>query len=463
MRKLHLFIIKSFLGPFIAAFFIAIFLLLMQFLWKWIDDLVGKGLEFNEIAELLFFASIRFVPLALPIAMLLASVMTFGELAEKSELVAMKSAGISLRRVMSPLIIFVLFISIGSFMFSNYVMPIANLKSGSLLYSIQKQKPALNIQAGVFYNGIEGYSIKVEEKSDDGQSLKDIIIYNHTSRNGNDNIIIAESGSMILTKDERFLEFKLIDGYSYLEEKEKSGKRKKSHRTTKFKEDIILFDLSAFDFKRTSTELYKGHYAMLNNQQLNNAIDSLKQKLNQKQRLIKENLIEKYNLSRLEKIDTKIRSLDSTFENLKKTRLYDYAINKLRTLKSISNSNKIDLEYSEYIIRKHQIEWHRKISLAIACIILFLIGAPLGAIIRKGGFGMPVMISIFFFVFYHIINIIGEKAAKEETLSVVEGMWIANLVFLPIAIFLSYKTSKEITILDTSIYTNPLKKLFKKQ
>ena len=460
MRKLHLFTIKSFLGPFIATFFIAIFMLLMQFLWKWIDDLVGKGLKINEIGELLFFASIRFVPLALPISMLLASVMTFGALGEKSELVAMKSAGVSLRRIMNPLIVFVVFISVGSFMFSNYVMPIANLKSGSLLYSIQKQKPALNIKAGVFYNGIEGYSIKVEEKSDDGQSLKNIIIYNHTSRNGNDNIIIAESGSMKLTKDERSLEFKLIDGYSYLQEKEKRGKRKKPHRTTKFKEYLILFDLSAFDFKRTSTALYKGHYAMLNNQQLNNAIDSLKQKLNQRQELIKENVIEKYNLSKLEKVDTEIKSLDSTFANLQKTRMYDFAINKLRTLKSVANSNKSDLDYREYIIRKHQIEWHRKISLAIACIILFLIGAPLGTIIRKGGFGMPVMISVFFFVFYHVINIIGEKAAKEATLSVVEGMWLANLIFLPIAIFLSYKTSKGITIFDSSIYTNPFRKLF---
>ena len=463
MRKLHLFTIKSFLGPFIATFFIAIFLLLMQFLWKWIDDLVGKGLEINEIGELLFFASIRFVPLALPISMLLASVMTFGALGEKSELIAMKSAGVSLRRIMNPLIVFVVFISVGSFMFSNYVMPIANLKSGSLLYSIQKQKPALNIKAGVFYNGIEGYSIKVEEKSDDGQSLKNIIIYNHTSRNGNDNIIIAESGSMKLTKDERFLEFKLIDGYSYLQEKEKRGKRKKPHRTTKFKEDLILFDLSAFDFKRTSTALYKGHYAMLNNQQLNNAIDSLKQKLNQRQELIKENVIEKYNLSKLEKVDTEIKSLDSTFANLQKTRMYDFAINKLRTLKSVANSNKSDLDYREYIIRKHQIEWHRKISLAIACIILFLIGAPLGTIIRKGGFGMPVMISVFFFVFYHVINIIGEKAAKEATLSVVEGMWLANFIFIPIAIFLSYKTSKGITIFDSSIYTNPFRKLFTRQ
>ena len=434
----------------------------MQFLWKWIDDLVGKGLEINEIGELLFFASVRFVPLALPISMLLASVMTFGALGEKSELVAMKSAGMSLRRIMNPLIIFVFFVSIGSFMFSNYVMPIANLKSGSLLYSIQKQKPALNIKAGVFYNGIEGYSIKVEEKSDDGQTLQNIIIYNHTNRNGNDNIIIAKSGSMRLSKNERFLEFKLFDGYSYIQEKEKRGKRKNPHRTTKFKEDLILFDLSAFDFKRTSAALYKGHYAMLNNQQLSNAIDSLNNKLSQRTTLIKENVIEKYNFNIFEEPNKKILlPTDST--TFHKARVYDYTLNKLRTLKSIANSNKSDLEYRQYIIRKHKIEWHRKIALAIACIILFLIGSPLGTIIRKGGFGMPVMVSVFFFVFYHVINIIGEKAAKEATLSPMEGMWLANLVFLPIAIFLIYKTSRNITLFDISKYTNPFSELFTKQ
>ena len=462
MKKIHLFIIRSFLGPFVATFFITIFLLLMQFLWKWIDDLVGKGLEINEIGELLFFASVRFVPLALPISMLLASVMTFGALGEKSELVAMKSAGMSLRRIMNPLIIFVFFVSIGSFIFSNYVMPIANLKSGSLLYSIQKQKPALNIKAGVFYNGIEGYSIKVQEKSDDGQTLKNIIIYNHTNRNGNDNIIIAKSGSMRLTKNERFLEFKLLDGYSYLQEKEKRGKRKNPHRTTKFKEDLILFDLSAFDFKRTSAALYKGHYAMLSNQQLSNAIDSLNKKLSQRTTLIKENVIEKYNFKILEEPNKKI-ILPTDSATFRKARVYDYTLNKLRTLKSIANSNKSDLEYRQYIIRKHKIEWHRKIALAIACIILFLIGTPLGTIIRKGGFGMPVMVSVFFFVFYHVINIIGEKAAKEATLSPIEGMWLANLVFLPIAIFLIYKTSRNITLFDISKYTNPFSKLFTKQ
>ncbi len=428
----------------------------MQFLWKWIDDLVGKGLEISEIGELLFFASVRFVPLALPISMLLASVMTFGTLSEKYELIAIKSAGMSLRRIMNPLIVFTVFISVGSFLFSNYVMPIANLKSGSLLYSIQKQKPALNIKEGIFYDGIEGYSIKVEEKSDDGQSLKNIMIYNH--RNENNNVLIAKSGNMSLTKNERFLKFQLFDGYSYLQGKEKRGKKRYPYRTTKFKEDLVLFDLSGFDFKRTSAELYKGHYAMLNNQQLNNTIDSLKNKLSEKTLQIRENIEGKYNYT-LAKNEKKIEESISDTSSVKKIRIYDYALNKLRALKSVTNTANSDLEYRSYIIRKHRIEWHRKIALAIACIILFLVGAPLGAIIKKGGFGMPVMVSVFFFVFYHVINIIGEKAAKEATLSVVEGMWLANFIFLPIAIFLIYKTSKEITFLDYKKYTNFFEKL----
>ena len=428
----------------------------MQFLWKWIDDLVGKGLEISEIGELLFFASVRFVPLALPISMLLASVMTFGTLSEKYELIAIKSAGMSLRRIMNPLIVFTVFISVGSFLFSNYVMPIANLKSGSLLYSIQKQKPALNIKEGIFYDGIEGYSIKVEEKSDDGQSLKNIMIYNH--RNENNNVLIAKSGNMSLTKNERFLKFQLFDGYSYLQGKEKRGKKRFPYRTTKFKEDLVLFDLSGFDFKRTSAELYKGHYAMLNNQQLNNTIDSLKNKLSEKTLQIRENIEGKYNYT-LAKNEEKIEGSISDTSSIKKIRIYDYALNKLRALKSVTNTANSDLEYRSYIIRKHRIEWHRKIALAIACIILFLVGAPLGAIIKKGGFGMPVMVSVFFFVFYHVINIIGEKAAKEATLSVVEGMWLANFIFLPIAIFLIYKTSKEITFLDYKKYTNFFEKL----
>jgi len=217
MKRLHLFLIKSFLGPFIATFFITVFLLLMQFLWKYIDDLVGKGLEFTQIAELLFYASARFVPLALPIAMLLSSVMVFGKLGEQYELVALKSAGISLYRLLLPLVFLVLLFSYGSFLFSNYVMPIANLKNGSMIYDIQKKKPALNIKEGVFYKDIEGFSIKVNKKDADGITLKDILIYDHTSGDGNNKLIIAKSGKMQLTIDEKFLELILYNGHSYID------------------------------------------------------------------------------------------------------------------------------------------------------------------------------------------------------------------------------------------------------
>ena len=432
----------------------------MQFLWKWIDDLVGKGLELLEIGELLFYASVRFVPLALPISMLLASVMTFGAFGEKSELVAMKSAGISLKRLMSSLFIFVLFISIGSFSFSNYVMPVVNLKSGSLLYAIQKQKPSLNIKAGVFYNGIEGYSIKIEEKSDDGKLLKNILIYNHTSRNGNNNILIAKSGSMRLTKDEKFLEFKLFDGYNYSQEKDKRGKRKNNHKRIKFKEDIILFNLSEFEFKRTSVDLYKGHYAMLNNLQLSNAIDSLNEKLLEKQALIKESLIKNYNFNLQVSDSTSFPTLQIREKIIQEQRIYDFSLNKIRSLKSIAKTNKSDIEYRDLIITKHKIEWHRKIALAVACFIFFLIGVPLGTIIRKGGFGLPVMFSILFFIFYHVINIIGEKSSKEGTLEPFEGMWIANIIFFPISIILIYITTKNISLFDASRFSNSFNKLF---
>ncbi len=221
------------------------------------------------------------------------------------------------------------------------------------------------------------------------------MIYNHTNRNNN--VLIAKSGSMSLTKDERFLKFQLFDGYSYLQEKEKRGKKRYPHRTTKFKEDLILFDLSGFDFKRTSAELYKGHYAMLNNQQLTNAIDSLKTKLSERTLQITENIEGKYNYT-LDKNEKEIEGSVSDTSSIKSIRIYDYALNKLRALKSVTNTANSDLEYRSYIIRKHRIEWHRKIALAIACIILFLVGAPLGTIIKKGGFGMPVMACILFCV-----------------------------------------------------------------
>ncbi len=457
MKRLHIFLIKSFLGPFITTFFIAIFLLLMQFLWKYIDDLVGKGLEFTQIAELLFYASARFVPVALPIAMLLSSVMIFGKLGENYELVALKSSGISLLKILFPLTIFVIIIAYGSFLFSNYVMPIANLKNGSMLYDIQKKKPALNIKEGIFYKDIEGFSIKVAKKDSDGKTLKDIIIYDHTAKNGNDKVIISESGIMQLTKDEKYLELILYNGHSYIDIT--GSKRKNPYRTTHFKENLIRFNLSSFNTINNSEALYKGHYAMLSNQQLATAIDSLTNKYEEREITFTKNITDKYTTN--SEADNLIAI--KPFGKIKIKQQYDIAINKLQALKSITKSNKDDLEYRKIIITKHNIEWHRKISLAIACLLLFLVGAPLGAIIRKGGFGLPVLFSVFFFLIYHVLSMIGEKSVKDLSMKAYEGMWIANMVFSLIALFLIYKAKNDVQLFDFSPLLKRINQFFKKE
>ena len=457
MKRLHLFIIKAFLSSFITTFFIAIFLLLMQFLWKYIDDLVGKGLEFTQIAELIFYASARFVPLALPIAMLLSSVMVLGKLGENYELAALKASGISLLRILYPLIIIVIIISYSSFIFSNYAMPIANLKNGSMIYDIQKKKPALNIKEGIFYKDIDGFSIKVAEKDIDGITLKNIIIYDHTSNNGNDKVIIAETGSMKLTKDEKFLELILNNGHAYIDIPEDRKKNNNPFRTTHFKEDLIRFNLSSFSDMKNSEDLYKGHYAMLSNGQLTKAIDSLNLKFFDRKELFINTLIDRYNSKLI--FDSTLASSNVNIEMNR--RQFDIAINKLKTIKSIVKSNNDDLVYRKIIITKHNIEWHRKISLAVACLILFLIGSSTGAIIRKGGFGFPVLISVFFFIIYHVLSMIGEKSAKDLSIHAFEGMWLANIVFFPIAIFLLFKAKNDSQFFDFSFIIKRFILLFK--
>jgi lipopolysaccharide export system permease protein len=400
----------------------------MQFLWKYIDDLVGKGLDVSQVSELMIYSIARFVPLALPIAVLISSVMVLGKLGENYELAALQSSGISLISIMKPIFILIVLISISSFLFSNYVMPIANFKGGSLLYDIKKKKPAINIKEGIFYNDIDGFSIKIGSKDDD--VLNDILIYDHKENLGNKKVISAKSGKMKITDDEKYMELYLFDGNSYIEIENNNKKKKSINRKISFQKDLIRFDLSSFNMKN-SEMLYKGHYAMLNNKQLSYSIDSLNNKLIDKQNLIKVRVSENYKYDASSKSDSVI-----LLNSLNNKRIHETAINKLRILKSISKSNSDDLNYKKTIIAKHKIEWHRKISLAFACIIMFLIGAPLGSIIRKGGFSVPLLVSILLFVVYYVISITGEKTAKDLSASPLEGMWISNFIFIPISMIL---------------------------
>ena len=400
----------------------------MQFLWKYIDDLIGKGLDIFQVSELMIYSIARFVPLALPIAVLISSVMVLGKLGENYELAALQSSGISLISIMKPIFILIVLISISSFLFSNYVMPIANFKGGSLLYDIKKKKPAINIKEGIFYNDIDGFSIKIGSKDDD--VLNGILIYDHKENLGNKKVISAKSGKMKITDDEKYMELYLFDGNSYIEIENNNKKKKSINRKISFQKDLIRFDLSSFNMKN-SEMLYKGHYAMLNNKQLSYSIDSLHNKLINKQNLIKVRVSENYKYDVSSKSDSVI-----SLNNLNNKRIHETAINKLRILKSVSKSNADDLNYKKTIIAKHKIEWHRKISLAFACIIMFLIGAPLGSIIRKGGFSVPLLVSILLFVVYYVISITGEKTAKDLSTSPFEGMWISNFIFIPISIIL---------------------------
>tara|TARA_B000000532_G_scaffold241109_1_gene232974 strand:+ start:1171 stop:2553 length:1383 start_codon:yes stop_codon:yes gene_type:complete len=457
VRKLHLFIIKSFLPPFIATFFIAIFVLFMQFLWKWVDELIGKGLEIDIILKFILYATARLVPLALPIAMLIASIMTFGKLAERNELSALKASGISLRRIMMPVFVVSVIISILSFNYSNYILPVANLKSGTLIYDIQKKKPAINIREGEFYNEIDGYSIKVSKKDFLSGMMYNVIIYDHNSEQSNDKVIISDSAQMRISNNEQYLELKLYNGSSYIEVYNKDRLKNFAHQRINFKENIIRFDLKKFGLKRSDENIYKNHYSMMNIKQLTSSIDSLERNIEKKEADYSKNYTEKFNFKLTFENDS---SNKKSYTNRTNREIVDYTINKVRSLKSILKSNSDNLKYKKSIINRHKIELHRKFSLAFACIILFIIGSSLGSIIKKGGFGIPILVSIVFFILYHILNITGEKQVKEVGLDPLIGMWLANLVFTPISLILLYKATTDSSLLDFSYYKQKINNLF---
>lgn len=473
IKKVHKLIIGSFIGPFVLTFFIALFILLMQFLFKYIDDLVGKGLEWYVVLELMMYASSTLVPMALPLAILLSSIMTFGNLGEHYELVALKSSGISLRKIMMPLVTIVMLVSISAFFFSNIVMPYANLKMGALMWDVRNQKPSLAIKAGEFYNGIDGYSIRVGEKDKDGSSLKNIIIYNHTTNNGNMNVLMADSGKMLKSDNDRYLVIELYNGISY----EESGtpgtiNNRKQLTRIKFKEHEVKFDLSTFQLNRTDETLFKDHYTMLNLKQLNYYEDSLAQRFVRDKAFFHQNYALYTSMNKSFKLDSSIHVIQNAklvpdvirnFKQEDRTMIIGRAFSTIRNVLSYTETAVKDQESMAEKIRRHEIEIHRKFTLPFACMILFFIGAPLGAIIRKGGLGMPIVISIFFFIFFHILSITGEKMARQNVVPVWQGMWMASFILTPIGVFITRKASLDSTLLDLDVYVNFFKKLARKK
>jgi len=437
----------------------------MQFLWKYIDELVGKGLEWYLVAELLFYASANLVPMALPLAILLASIMTFGSFGEHYELVAMKSSGMGLFRIMFPLLIVTLLTSMSAFMFTNYVWPKANLEFATLLYDIRHKKPAFDITDGTYYSGIEGYVIRIGKKDEDGRGLNDILIYDHTKdEGGNPHVIRAEKGRMEMSADERYLLFELENGTSY----EEVQGEDKPHMLSEFDSEILRFDLSGFQMERTDKEIFKDNYQMLTLGQLDLAIDTHRIRRAEKKLTLDTKMFNRtFKLQHLDSINQKYVTDSTTiaafqeFDSKNELAFLESAISNLRQSKTNLAAKKELMDGSKRNINRHLIEWHRKFTLSIACIILFFIGAPLGAIIRKGGLGLPVVISVLFFLAYHITSITFEKLAKQGEMEPVKGMWIASLILMPIGLYLTYQASTDSKVLDMETYSKALERFIR--
>lgn len=473
MKKLDIFILKSYLGPLVMTFFIALFILLMQFLWKYIDDLVGKGLEWYIIVKLMFYASSTFVPLALPLSILLSSLMMFGNLGEHYELVTLKAAGISLGRIMRPLIVVSICISALAFYFSNVVLPMANLKFLSLLYDVREKKLAFNLKEGVFYDGIEGFVIRVGKKEKDGNTIRDIMVYDHTKHFGNVSLTTAEWGKMELSPDKKYLVFRLYHGTNYEERIDlQNNETRRPFQRTEFSEQYQMFDLSTFQLTRTDENLFKKNYEMQNVGQLSHSIDSIKLQL-----VSERNMYELSFMNNLKfypglhdakplKVDRDKKFNPSVIYNFKPGNRYgilETALNAAKSSKENLENSKEAIYNKSKLVFKHQIVYHKKFAFSIACFLLFFIGAPLGAIIRKGGLGMPAVISTLFFILFWVISFVGEKYAAEGVVPPWQGIWFASAVLMPIGIFLTIKATNDASLFDVDAWENFFKKLFKVQ
>lgn len=463
MKKLDKLLLKSFLGPLFLTFAIAVFVLLMQLVWLYVDDMVGKGLDIGVIAELLLYAAATVVPMALPIAVLFASIMTMGNFGEKYELVAIKAGGISLRRMMMPMALVSLLLAGVAFYFANNVLPVAMYRYRSTLYDIQRKKPAISIRPSEYYSEIDGYVIRVDRKSKDGKSLYDIIIYDHSEGINRTNIIVADRGYMQTTPDDRYLLFTLYDGYTYSAPQDGDNYHSRPMTSIGFTEQVLTFDISSFAFNKSSEEMFRGDYKMMNVHQLDTSVRILEENMDKRYTEFANVLLGKMRVYKMQRDTTECVDYHDALKQVADThflvrkKIYTQAAAEARAaLSDVKMYEQIIASDEEYINR-HYIEWMRKFTLSVACLLLFFIGAPFGSIVRKGGLGMPLVASVGFFVMYYVIGMISEKSVREGATGPI-GMWISTFVFIPIGLLLTYQATTDVNLFDLSFW----RKLFKR-
>jgi lipopolysaccharide export system permease protein len=554
LKKLDSLLVTTFIPPFIVTFFIALFVFVMQTLWLYIDDIAGKGVGFFLMIELVGYMSISMIPLALPVAVLISSVMVLGNMAERYELSSVKSAGVSLWRVMRPLMVVTLGIGLFSFFCSNYFIPVSNLKFKSRLHDIKNQKPALSLEESVFNNDFQGFSIRLGDKLPDGQTIRDVIVYdNKESNQGRMTMVAADSGQMYGSEDGKYFVMHLFEGNQYTEPKPvtKDGKRSFPMMRASFEEWTKVFDLDEFEIDRTDENLFKSHHTMLSNRQLLIAIDSIDKEIGEKVFRLEESTNKNYYFwekayedklqeerrreaeerraklklekdsilkinesktappeahtyipadtgkimqsqrQKIEQIkrlkitpppeDDPVEAADTsespvglppsairkpqdpwpqtingslkdytsilgTFQKNKQAELLDKAKGVVRTLRDQAENTEKSLRRTRENRVKHVYEFNSKFSLAIACFIFLFVGAPMGAIVRKGGFGWPLLISIVFFMLFIVIGIFSKNIAERFVIDAVLASWMNSLVVFPMGLVLTYWAMRDISL-----------------
>lgn len=496
IKRMDLFMLQSFVPLFMMTFFICLFIVLMQFLWRYIDELVGKGLGVGVIGELFFYAALTMIPMALPLAILLASLMTFGNLGERFELTAMKASGISLLRTMAPLIVLMVMVATGAFFFQNNVLPVAQTKMWTLLFSMRQKSPELEIPEGVFYDGIPGYNIFVQEKGRDNGMLYDLMIYDMSRGFENSSVILADSGKMSITPDRTHLFLRLWHGESFenLKDAGAGNMRNVPYRRESFdlKEIMVRFDTN---FNRLDEQGMRNQYVGKNMSELQETIDSLTKEVDSIGSIHGRSLVTypyvgiregymseleneilpsgsaKKQLQPTKEIPTKSVSsqkavaidIDSIFRGASSSKRLQYlttAKERAERMRQEYEFKNLELADKQKSLRRHAIERQKKFTLSFACIIFFFIGAPLGAIIRKGGLGTPLVISVLLFIVYYIIDNAGYKLARDGKWDVVEGMWLSAAVLLPLGIFFTYKAVNDSAVFNKDAYINFFRRFF---
>lgn len=477
IKRLYTFVLKSFLPLFAMTFFIVLFIVLMQFLWKYIDDMVGKGLPIDVIGELFFYAAVSMVPMALPLAILLASLMTFGNLGEKFELTAMKAAGISLVQVMSPLIVLISGISVGAFFFQNDVLPHAQVKMWTLLYSMKQKSPEVEIPEGVFYDQIPGYNLFVEKKNPDTGVLKGVMIYDVSGGGDNTSIVLADSARIAFTKDNRYLYLRLFRGEQFENLRDQSSlDQNVPFRREKFDDKEVLIPFDA-NFNRLDDQTMRKQYVGKNITELRQTIDSINVRV--------DSIGDQYSKSLLTspivgvnrqwspkkhavvpfkqvKMPAQKPDLDSMLLKLPEAELrqvFSMAHQQVESVKGNYEFKSESMKDDKKSLRRHEIELLKKFTLSVACLIMFFIGAPLGAIIRKGGLGTPLVVSVLLFLVYYIIDNTGYKMARDGRWPIWLGMWISTFILAPLGIYVTYKAMNDSAVFDKDAWLIKLRRL----